>query len=101
MLCLVAPSRRRLRAAIRFVGRSGRLTCIAHQRYCSLRGFWVPSLLAINGDAVLQRFFSLIVALEMDLIGCMVRVVDDFEICELTRSLRRNLGCLTCGCVTT
>jgi hypothetical protein len=37
-------------------------------------------LLAINRNAVLQILFPFVVALEMDLVGCMVRVVDDFGV---------------------
>jgi hypothetical protein len=56
--------------------------------------FWIESLLAVHLDAVLQLHFAVVVALEVDLIRCMVCVADEPEVRELIRSLRRHLGCL-------
>src|SRR3979409_2649690 len=80
-------------AAIASVGRHlHTLAFIAHRPHRSLRGLRIPSLLAVDGNAVLQIRLSRIVALEMDLIEGMVSVLDDLEIGELIGSLRLSFG---------
>src|SRR6202048_3963935 len=68
------------------------LAFIAHRPHRSLRGLRIPSLLAVDGNAVLQIRLSRIVALEMDLIEGMVSVFDDLEVGELIGSLRLSFG---------
>src|ERR1700730_8825988 len=80
-------------AAIASVSRHLRpLAFIAHRPHRSLRGLRIPSLLAVDGNAVLQIRLSRIVALEMDLIEGMVSVLDDLEVGELICSLRLSFG---------
>src|ERR1700738_4843973 len=56
-----------------------------------LGGLRIPSLLAVDGNAILQIRLSRIVALEMDLIEGMVSILDDLEV-ELIGSLRLSFG---------
>ena len=86
----------RLGAATSSVGRAHGLTLTAHQRHGRFCRCWIPSLLAVDGHAVLQVCLSLVVALEMDLIRGMVRVAVDSEVRELIGPLRRDFGCFAC-----
>ena len=52
----------------------------AHQRDGGFRGPRIPSLLAIDGNAVAQRFFSVEVAGELDFVRGVVRVVENLEV---------------------
>ena len=82
-----------LTAAVASVGRHLHpLAFGAHRSYRSLRGLRIPSLLAVDSNAVLQIRLSRIVALEMDLVEGMVSVLDDLEVGELIGSLRRSFG---------
>jgi hypothetical protein len=58
LIAAIASVRRHLHA----------LAFITHQPHRSLRGLWIPSLLAVDGNAVLQIRLSQIVALKMYLI---------------------------------
>lgn len=75
---------------------SGGRGCLAHQIHRKIGGLWVPPLLTVDGDAVLQLGIFIIVALEMDLVGRVVRAADDSEVGELITSPRRRLCCLAC-----
>src|ERR1700716_3637649 len=86
---------RLLIAAIASVGRHLHpLAFIAYRPHRGLRGLRIPSLLAVDGNAVLQIRLSRIVALEMDLIEGMVSVLDDLEVGEVLCSRRRGLAAL-------
>ena len=88
-LAFLTRHRRRLRPACvhPVIPCVRRLPLAAHQAHRRLRGPWIPALLAIDGDAVLQIGFVLIVALEMNFVRRMMRVVDQFEVRELIGSL--------------
>lgn len=82
-------------AASGLASSSGAWTLIAHQPHIDPGRVRIPSLLAVHRHAVPKLWFADVVALEMDFVGRVVRVVDDFEIGELISSLRRSFGCST------
>ena len=97
LLRALLPREIAMSAASGLTPRGRACALIAHQPHVSPGRVRIPSLLAVHGHAVPQLRFSDVVALEMDFIGRVVRVVDDPEIGELIRSLRRNFGGLACG----
>ena len=92
---LLLPTK--MRPTTRVVRGGASAALIAHQSNFGFAGCGIPSLLAVHGYAVLQLGFALVVALEVNFIGRVMRVMNDLEEGELIRSLRLHLACLTRG----
>src|SRR5687768_18470148 len=85
----------------RIVSSSSASLLVAHQSHIGFARSGIPSLLAVHGYAVPQLRFALVVALEVNFIERVMRVMNDLEEGKLIRPLRLHLACLARGGVET
>ena len=97
---LLLPSAQ-MRPTTRVVRGGSAAALVAHQSNFGFARSGIPSLLAVHGYAVPQLRFSLVVALEVNFIERVMRVMNDLEEGELIRPLRLHLACLARGGIET